>query len=390
MNIRRTITVRVEDSLASIDAESWNAMVADTSPFVRYEWLRAMEVTGCVVPDEGWMPQIVSAWEDDVLLGALPMYLKGNSFGEFVYDWSWANLAARLGLSYYPKLIVASPFSPVTGTRILTNPMLDDGARDEVFELLVRASLRVADQESISGLHFLFMPPWQADKMRELGFMIRVAHQYHWKNEGYESFDDFLGKFRSKKRRNIRRERRKVAEAGVEIRTLSGREMRRADLDQLFAFYSNTCERYVWGRQYLNRDFFEEIHQKMPDSIRGFFAHHEGSVIAGTFNMQDEDRLYGRYWGSKVDMPNLHFETCYYAMIDFAIDQGIGAIEPGQGGEHKYDRGFEPETMYSAHWIKNPRLSQVLDVHLKQERHLVIQEVERMQDQSPIRLKEED
>lgn len=388
MNDTRTVwTARVDETIADVDAEAWDRLVGDGSPFVEYRWLRAMEDAGCVAPEHGWLPQIVTLYEGDRLVGALPTYLKGNSYGEFVYDWAWADLAHRMGVDYYPKLIVASPFSPVTGPRVLVDQGGTESQQDAWRAALGDAVAEIVQRSGVSGAHVLFAPEREARALEERGWFVRVAHQYHWHNDGYQDFDDFLSRFRSKRRRSIRRERRLVREAGYTVETIAGVDLDEATMDRVFGFYATTCDRYVWGRRYLNRAFFAQVHRTMPERIRVFVARDaSGDIVGGTFNLQKGDRLYGRYWGSTVDTPLLHFETCYYAMIDYAIAHGLAAIEPGQGGEHKYTRGFAPQPMYSAHLVRDGRLAWTLRRHTEQESGLVLDEVERMREAGPIRL----
>jgi len=383
---RTAWTARVDESIADIDADAWDHLVGDGSPFVEYRWLRAMEDTGCVDPEHGWLPQIVTLYEGDRLVGALPTYLKGNSYGEFVYDWAWADLAHRLGVDYYPKLIVASPFSPVTGPRVLVDPDGSEAQQTAWRSALADAMTELVQRSGVSGAHVLFAPEAEARALEDRGWFVRVAHQYHWHNDGYRDFDDFLSRFRSKRRRSIRRERRRVREAGYTVESIAGTELDEATMDRVFGFYASTCDRYVWGRQYLNRAFFAQVHDTMPERIRVFIARDaDGEIVAGTFNLEKGDRMYGRYWGSTVDVDLLHFETCYYAMIEHAIAHGMQAIEPGQGGEHKYTRGFSPQPMYSAHRIRDRRLGWMLQRHTAQESGLVLDEVERKREAGPLR-----
>lgn len=378
--------VQVVDDLSGVSADEWNALDPSENPFVRYEWLRAMEVAGCVDPDTGWLPQYVLARLDDRLVGAVPLYVKGHSYGEYVYDWAWADLAARLGKPYYPKVIGASPFSPCSGPRVMVDSDLSAALASAVFDALVRTTELVTEQEGITGLHLLFVDKESADRLSTRGFLVRHAHQYHWQNEGYGCFDDFLARFRSKRRREIRRERRRLAEGGYRVTAHEGTELKDEEIGDVFRFYRTTCARYVWGRQYLNRRFFDEVFATMGDRIRVFFARDEhGDRVAGTFNLVSPTRMYGRYWGADVEVPHLHFETCYYAMIEYAIAQGYEAIEPGAGGDHKYARGFAAVTTYSAHAISDPLLRHLLAQHLEHERSAIGCMVDEMQERAPLK-----
>lgn len=381
------IELELLPSVTSVQAADWDALVGAGSPFVEHAWLAAMEDSGAVGGRTGWGPNFLLARDSGgQLIGAVPLYLKSHSMGEYVYDWAWADVAARLGVPYYPKLIAAAPFSPVTGPRVLVHPSLDPAYGDLVFDTLVAATLKLAEDNDIHGVHFLFLEPAAAERMREHGLLIRQAHQYHWTNAGYASFDDFLDRFRSKKRREIRRERRRLHEAGYRVRAVGGTELSVAQMDAVFRFYASTCSKYMWGRQYLDREFFTRVHQTMPERLVAMLAHDpDGAIIAGTFNLTKGDRIFGRYWGCDVDVPFLHFETCYYATIEYAIDRGLQVLEPGAGGDHKYVRGFQPVTMYSAHWIADPTLRSVLSRATEQESRVIDETVEHMIAQSPLK-----
>lgn len=378
--------LRVVESALRVDAARWDALDGGGSPFLSHAWLAAMEEAGCAAPEQGWLPQFLLAERGGELLGAIPLYVKGNSFGEFVYDWAWADLAARLGVAYYPKLIASSPFSPTSGPRILLHPGLGPEERAEVLRLLIRAAVQLADELGVSSLHFLFVPEEHARVMEAEGLMLRLGHQYHWVNEGYENFDDFLGRFRSKKRVQIKRERRgALEEAGVSVELRRGRELSAAEMDDVFRFYASTCDKFAWGRQYLNRDFFARVHRTMPDDVVAILARRaSGEAVGGAFTLERGGRLYGRYWGCDEEVRFLHFEVCCYAPVEWAIREGIRTFEPGAGGGHKYTRGFEPVRTWSAHWVREPRLDGVLRRHLVQERAAVEAEIQRLLEESPL------
>jgi len=379
-------TVQCVSSLSSVSGEAWDAMVDDSSPFMSYAWLRGMETAGCVCPEQGWRPLHLLAYRGGELIAALPLYMKGNSFGEFVYDWSWADFAHRNQISYYPKLIVASPFSPVTGRRLLASPELGADEASSVREALLRAAIKMAREMGMSGLHVLFPGPEELPTLERAGLFVRTAFQYHWHNDGYRTFDDFLGQLRSKRRMTIRRERRLVHEAGYRVTTSLASSWSDDDVDALYGYYASTCARYAWGRRYLSRAFFDTVRTELPQNARAYFAWDaSGERVAGTLNLEGGGRMYGRYWGSTRDVPNLHFETCYYAMIEDAIARGVAAIEPGAGGEHKVARGFVPTKTYSAHWIRDPRLRMALEEHTARECRFVDEELEHIQEMGPYR-----
>ena len=389
---RLTLRIEIARTLSGIRAEQWDALT-DGNPFVSWAWLEAMERAGCVDGTTGWVSHHLLAWEGVRLVGAIPAYLKFHSYGEFVYDWAWANLADRLGEPYYPKLIAASPFSPVTGPRVLVSPaLLSEPMRyHAVFHALLEQARSAVDERRCTGLHVLFPDEAQHQLIEPSGarWLTRVAHQYHWHNRGYRDFEDFLEPFRSHRRKEIRRERRIVRDAGFTVEAVSGSDITEEMIDQVYAFYSDTTDRYMGGHRYLSRQFFGLVHERMPEAIVLFLARNrESEVVAGTFNMRSQDRLFGRYWGSTVEAPYLHFETCFYAMIDYACAHGYKVIEPGAGGDHKYARGFEPVRTWSTHYMASPRMHMVLAQHLAREREFVSREIDAMVEHSPLRIKE--
>jgi hypothetical protein len=325
-------------------------------PFLRFEWFDALESTGCLTPKKGWAPLYLSVHDDDRLLAVLPAFIKGHSQGEFVFDHGWASFAeSRLGIDYYPKLIVAVPFTPATGQRILRAPEADVA---QVTEAVAQGVRQLVEHFGISSAHVLFPTQDEATGLAEQGFFRRLGLQYHFRNPGYESFDDFLSCFNAKRRHAIRRERKELAQAGIRLVSRLGGELSSADVDHLFGFYRSTVERYYWGKQYLNRDFFHEVVAKLPSGIHAVLAY-EGErdrPIAGAFNLIGDSTLYGRYWGACVERPFLHFNVCYYQGIEDCIARGLRLFEPGAGGEHKLPRGFLPSPTYSNHHLRDPRL----------------------------------
>lgn len=373
-------------SLADVDPAQWDALIHPFNPFVAHAWLHSLEECGLVDGQTGWVPQYLTVTHNGRLVGALPLYVKFHSNGEFVYDWAWANLAERLGEQYYPKLVVGTPFSPVAGPRVLVHPDLDARLRGAVWDAMVSQARAVVDEQQATGVHFLFVPESDYERLQQRGMLTRVAHQYHWHNKGYRDFDDFLSSFKSKRRREIRRERRIVREAGYRVETRGGAELTAEVVDRIFDFYADTTDRYMGGHRYLSREFFHMVVARMPEHIRVFLALDPGgNIVAGTFNLQTEHTLYGRYWGAEADVPFLHFETCYYAMIEYACEHGIQVIEPGAGGDHKYSRGFEPVATWSAHHMASPQMTMILQKHLRKERESVTREIDAMLEHSPLR-----
>ncbi len=350
------LTVRTAPGVAAVPPADWDALTHGDSPFVEHAFLAGLEATGSVGPETAWRPKPLLAYAGEQLVGAAPAYVKTDSMGEFVYDWAWADAARRIGVRYYPKLVIAAPFSPVGGRRLLTHPSLAEPLATQVRGALLAAALELADQAHLHGVHVLFCAEDEVAAATELGFAHRLGVQLHWRNEGYRDFDDFLGRFSSKRRNQIRRERRRVREAGVDVRSLAGAEVEDAHLDPAFRFYVSTVEQFAWGRQYLSRDFFEHLWRAQRERLHLTLATHEGRPIAGAVDLAKAGRRYGRYWGADATVDALHFEVCAYAPIEDAIRRGLGAFEAGAGNyEHKLARGFLPAFTHSVHWLAEPR-----------------------------------
>ena len=299
------------------------------------------------------------------LVAACPLYVKGNSEGEFVFDWGWADAAHRAGIEYYPKLLVGVPFSPVTGARFLVAPGRD---RALWMDRLGAALREICTGNELSSVHVNFCHPDEAEALEPLGFHTRVGLQYHWHNRGYETFDDYLADFRSKRRNQVRRERREMDAQGVTIRTYRGDEITPDLVDPMFDFYLETIHSRAWGRQYLNREAFALLMDRFADRLCLVVAEQEGAPIAGTFNVEKGDALYGRYWGATKMVRHLHFNVCYYAAIEHCIDHGLARFEPGAGGEYKQVRGFDASPTYSAHFLADRRLAHAVEQFLESER----------------------
>jgi predicted N-acyltransferase len=346
--------MRVLSSIAQIDAASWNALVADGAPFLCHEFLLALEESGCAAPRTGWTARHLVL--DDAQgrpLGALPLFLKGHSRGEFVFDFSWANAYAQHGLPYYPKLLSAVPFTPVRGPRLLIGAGADVKATTR---LLIAKAMDYARSERLSSWHVLFPTDEAADALKSAGLILRRDCQFHWFNHGYESFDAFLATFTAEKRKKAKRERRRVAEAGIEFDTLHGGDMDDPLWDALYPFYADTFYRH--GHEpYLNLDFFKRIAASMPDRLMLKVARMGREPIAVAIFFVGSDALFGRYWGAGGNFHSLHFETCYYQGIEYCIEKKLQRFEPGTQGEHKVPRGFVPTLMSSAHFVADPRFA---------------------------------
>lgn len=372
------------EGMASIQREEWNRLAnpADDryDPFIDWDFLEALETSGCVTEATGWTPlHMLARSASGALVGAAPLYIKMHSRGEFVFDHAWANALHNAGGRYYPKLLCAVPFTPVTGRRLLA--CRSDAAR--IQHALCRAVADAARHLRASSAHVNFLDEETWRLLGAAGLLLREDQQFHWINRGYSSFEDFLAALTSRKRKMIRRERRE-AQQGLEILRLSGDDLRAEHWDRFFDFYIDTGGR-KWGSPYLNRDFFELLHQRMADRCLIILALQNGQAVAGALNLIGSDTLYGRYWGRSIDRPFLHFEICYYQAIDFAIERGLTCVEAGAQGEHKLVRGYEPRLTRSAHWISHPGLRAAVADYLNRERAAVEEGIGELQAYTPFR-----
>ena len=360
-----SFTLHVHDRIADIGREAWDACARPTGdPFVSYDFLDACEASDSAAPRQGWAGRHVTLRDpDDRVLGVMPLWLKGNSQGEYVFDHAWADAYERAGGRYYPKLLGAVPFTPATGPRFLVGP---DGDNDAVREALLHGALGLVERLGVSSLHVNFPTEQDWTAMGGSGLLLRQDIQYVWRNAGYATFEDFLAALSSNRRKTIRRERRD-AQAGLDIRVLSGADITEAHWDAFFAFYVDTGGR-KWGRPYLTRDFFTRVGASMADRIALVMAFRDDAPIAGALNFIGRDALYGRQWGALEEVPFLHFELCYYQAIDFAISRGLSRVEAGAQGEHKIARGYLPSPVYSAHFIADPALRAPVARYLAGER----------------------
>ncbi len=345
---------RFLDNIADIDAAAWNSLAGTAQPFLRHEFLLALEQSGCAVPRTGWSARhliIEDAFGRPA--AAMPLYLKGHSRGEFVFDFSWANAYAEHGLRYYPKLVTAVPFTPVRGSRLLVRPDID---APSMSGLLIKTAMGYAQSEQLSSWHVLFPADEVVQELQSAGLILRSDCQFHWFNHDYDSFDAFLATFTAEKRKKAKRERRRVAEAGIEFDTLHGGDMNDALWDTVYGFYADTFYRHGHD-PYLNLDFFKRLAGSMPDRIMLKVARIGSQPIAAAIFFVSDDALFGRYWGAGGNYHSLHFETCYYQGIEYCIEHGLRRFEPGTQGEHKVPRGFVPTMMNSAHFIVDPRFA---------------------------------
>lgn len=375
-------TARLVGSIAEIGRTAWDACAGPDNPFIAYDFLHALEESGCVGGESGWLPQhLVLQGPDGGTEGVMPLYLKGHSQGEYVFDHGWAEAFMRAGGRYYPKLQCSAPFSPVTGPRLLTAPGVDPAITREA---LLSAAVQAVQSLGVSSLHVTFALEDEWKTMGGKGFLLRIDQQFHWLNEGYATFDDFLARLASRKRKAIRRERRDAVPDDMEIEVLSGPDLTEAHWDAFYDFYVDTGAR-KWGRPYLNRRFFSLLGARMGDAVVLMLARRAGRYVAGALNLRGGDTLYGRYWGAIEDHPFLHFELCYYRAIDFAIAHGLRRVEAGAQGPHKLSRGYMPTPTFSAHWIAHEGLRDAVARFLEQERRLVSADMAALGDYGPFR-----
>ncbi len=374
--------VRYHDGIDEIPAADWNALAGESYPFLRHEFLAAAERHGCVSAESGWTPCHIGLYDaSGRLLAAMPLYEKTHSWGEFVFDWSWADAYRRAGLSYYPKLVSASPFTPATSRRLLTAP---GPSGDALAARLLKAVRDYAAERQLSSAHVLFPHESELPSLEREGYLLRKDCQFQWQNRGYSDFDEFLADFSSAKRKKARRERRRVSEAGIRFRNVCGAELDTREWSRVFGLCSRTFLRRG-SMPYLSLPFFLELRRTLPEAIRVIVAEHGGEIIAAAIFYRGPDTLYGRYWGSEDDYHSLHFETCYYQGIAYCIAEGIARFEPGTQGEHKIRRGFLPSATWSAHWLSHPRFAEAVDTYLADERRHVDDYMEAAMRHSPFR-----
>jgi predicted N-acyltransferase len=369
-------SLRILETLDGVDPLAWDAL-AGGNPTLAFAFLDSLHRSGCASAASGWAPCYPTLWDGERLAGAAPLYAKSHSFGEYVFDWAWADAYERNGIAYYPKLLCAVPFTPATGARLLA---ADAPAR----EALARAMLAMARDSQVSSLHVLFPDERDAATLRELGFLERRGVQFHWSNPGYASFDAFLAELSHDKRKKVRQERRKVADAGVRLRRMTGREASGADWDFFTACYRRTYREHR-STPYLTRAFFGMIAERMPDAVLLVIAERDGRPIAAALDLFGGGTLYGRYWGSVEHVPGLHFEACYYQAMEFCIERGIARFEGGAQGEHKHARGFLPEETRSFHWLAHPAFARAIDDFLAREGAGIDAYVDELNERTPFR-----
>ncbi len=367
-------TLDLAPSIAEITATDWNRVAGSQNPFVSHEFLAALEGGGATGGDSGWDPMhLVLRDSEGRLAAAMPHYLKHHSYGEYIFDHSWANAFMRAGGDYYPKMLSAVPFTPATGPRFLVGDA-DPLRATQIRIALADGMVQRLNRLNLSSAHVNFLPEADTATLADQGWMIRSSIQFHWQNDSYEDFDGFLAALSSRKRKNIRKERRTVAESGVRLLRLTGDDITTAHIDHFYRFYMSTIDR-KWGGAYLTEGVFHQLHATMADRMLLVMAEHDGAIIGGALNFIGADTLYGRNWGADVDIPCLHFEACYYQAIEFAIERGLKIVEAGAQGFHKVQRGYLPVNTYSAHWIAHDGFRAAVARYLESERRGITDEV---------------
>jgi predicted N-acyltransferase len=375
-----TLTLTLHARIAEVDAADWDACAGAGNPFVSHEFLSALEDSGSANARTGWLPQhAVLRDACGVVVGAVPMYAKSHSYGEYVFDHGWANALERVGEQYYPKLQAAVPFSPVPGPRLLRRP----GSGVPV-SAMASALEQACQSHDLSSVHVTFCDEDEWNGLGEAGWLRRIGMQFHWQNEGYADFEGFLGALSSRKRKILRRERRDANAAGLTFHALSGADITERHWDAFYAFYQSTVDR-KWGSAYLTRSFFSLLGERLGDRVVLMYAENGGKPVAGALNLAGDEALYGRNWGCRGDWPFLHFELCYYRAIDWAIEHGLQRVEAGAQGRHKIQRGYLPKPTYSAHWIAHAGLRRAVANFLVEERAGIEAEMAALAEDSPFR-----
>ncbi len=374
-------TVRFVDSLSAVPPAAWDALQLGGNPFLRHAFLKALEDAGCVDARSGWHSRHLLIEQGGRLLAAAPVYVKEHSYGEYVFDWAWANAYQRAGLRYYPKLVVAVPFTPVAGPRLLLAPGADEAA---LLETAGQALIGQAQALNASSVHWLFTPPRQTAALTGGQWLARSGYQFHWENRAYGTFDDYLAALTAEKRKKVRRERRQVAEAGIELRVVPGTAAGDAEWAAMYGFYRATVARHG-AIPYLSAAFFERLGETLADAVVLLLAVRGGRYVAGALNLRGDDALYGRYWGCLADYHSLHFETCYYRAIEYCIEQGLSRFEAGAQGEHKLSRGFLPVQTHSVHWLAEPRFADAVADYLAEETDEMARYRDLLAEHSPFR-----
>ncbi|GFE68826.1 GNAT family N-acetyltransferase [Chroococcus sp. FPU101] len=382
--VKSSYSVAWIQKIAEIPKNQWDALAQPlATPFMEWEWIHNLESSGSATLKTGWQPCHLTVWRDRQLIAAAPLYIKSHSYGEFVFDHQWADLSHRLGVRYYPKLLGMIPFTPAVGYRFLIAPNEDEAT---ITELMVSAIDHFCDRNHLSGCHFLFVDPNWRLVMEQQGFSNWLHHSYIWTNQGFNNFDDYLAVFNANQRRNIKRERKAVTQAGLFIKTLAGEEIPHHLFPLIYRFYSNTCDKFYWGSKYLTHKFFEQLYPNYLERvvlIAAYRDENEHKPIGLSFCLRKDNNFYGRYWGAFEEYDCLHFEACYYQPIEWAISQGITMFDPGAGGQHKKRRGFPATANHSLHRFYHPRMSQIFSRYIDEVNLMEQEEIDAMNQDLP-------
>jgi predicted N-acyltransferase len=374
---------RIVSDLQTISPEKWQSLDLSNNPFLSYSFLSGLEKFGCLKAQH-WQPSHIVIDNENELIGVLPLYIKIDSYGEFVFDWTWADAYQQSGRQYYPKIVSAIPFTPVSGSRLLVNKKHD---KESVKKTLINAAISLMEQEHYSSLHVLFPDEKDINLLLKNNGLERLTCQYHWHNQGYRDFKDFLDSLTSKKRKKIIKERREIESSGIEIQRLSGNDIKPVHWEIFYQFYSSTFFK-KWGEPRFTLDFFQSIGETLSEQCLLVLAEYNDETIAGAFAMKDNDTLYGRHWGCNRHIPFLHFELCYYQTIEHTIENALHCLDAGVQGEHKLARGFQPVAMPSAHWIRENDFRSAIKNYLDKERILMIEHIQSLKTHLPYKVKE--
>ena len=375
--------IKIHQNISSIPKEQWNTLIVDNNPFIRHEFLHALERHECVGKAFGWLPRHIAIYENNKsaqsqLVAAMPLYEKHNSYGEFVFDHAWAEAWQRAGLNYFPKLVSSVPYTPAQGQRMLTKPE----ALHRFAPVLLQVAKEIVKQNHMSGCHILFPAASEQEWLEQQGLFVRHDCQFHWHNKSYQHFDDFLAVLTAKKRKNIRQERKRVQQSGIKLRLLDGHTAKTQDWDDMARFYQKTFDE-KWGTATLNAGFFKEVAKALPDQTVLVLADKNDKCIAGSLMFRSDTTLYGRYWGCEEEVDKLHFEACYYQGIEYCIEQGLDTFEPGAQGEHKIARGFLPTLTKSSHWLTDNPYQQSIKTYIEHEQTAIAEYINDCNRHSP-------
>ena len=378
----QALEARFLSSIQQLSAAEWNRLAGTDYPFLRHEFLLALEESGSTDASSGWQPCHVTLYRDATLIALMPMYLKSHSYGEYVFDWSWADAWRRNGLDYYPKLVTAVPFTPATGPRLC---IADNEPREPLVTAMLDAVRQFAAEQKLSSWHVLFPEAEDSELLGAAGTSTRLASQFHWFNRDYRDFDDFLTNFNSRKRKSLRRERRRVEEQGISLQRIEGAHISTEQWDRFYHFYQTTYAKRSGHGGYLTRDFFHRIGSELPGHCLLVMAELNGESVAGSLCFRSSNTLFGRYWGCLRELDCLHFEACYYQGIEYCIEQGLSRFDPGAQGEHKIQRGFEPIITRSNHWIADPGFAAAIEDFTQREYSHIESYIEQASDYLPFR-----